>query len=707
MRSKGKKELRYYKDINPGLFAHKYTRKCSVKPDILPKTTDMTTLKSALIFPKTPEEGEQFVYTCDGKGEKKYVGLQKNEPGMDYEYVPCCYVDDQMIKKKSKYTKYYNPEQFIAKKTPQNKPIDTNKILSYRSVGYLEAFPKIKQLFYSDSYFRYGMNTGRLSFLECLMRALLDDDSDSIRMKDVHKTLKKITSDLNLLSVATQQLPDKPVEQIAEDMLNDNLYFDPKIYIRILEVYFNFRIFIFSKDGLVVPTHSKNFLYYQEKRPTAIILEHTGSESDKVLFPQCELIIRIDKGKSLFQFPRTDQIVKDINLIFHKMTSSYILNTSVTPYTLEKEIKSNLSGQKINSFGKCQALILNEKNIVLYPAILLPPLPIPIENDEEHILNIQTVMDILESLFPRDQNTYTKINNGDKTIGISVTTYLNNTYIIRVIPKKDSDVPLLNILLPNTKTESYLDAYNSHKKTALFLSGYILYLFSLYVYENKLEISEKSIKSFVKRKTLVDPSIQYGNISKKFGINNRGCIRDNKLVLQNDEVLKRLVYLLRLEISKNLKSVISYHTRKFIETPITSVSDFEQYSTQVVVEGIKSFDTYVDERTNVPVADVRVVDAKKIDPYFSKFMDTMYIAYNTDTLEDAENIQHTWEKEKYLNTRVDNYTHARTPVGLYLFENTTKFELVSGTENDPKVLGYSYNDENKHTALLDLSILQK
>ena len=91
---------------------------------------------------------------------------------------------------------------------------------------------------------------------------------------------------------------------------------------------------------------------------------------------------------------------------------------------------------------------------------------------------------------------------------------------------------------------------------------------------------------------------------------------------------------------------------------------------------------------------VNTVSADKETPYFSKFMDTIFIAHNTDTLEEATRIQCEWEN-------VEN-----CKVGLYLQRDTTNFEFNCGGDNDPKVLGYTYNDEERHTALLDLSILQ-
>lgn len=691
----------YYKDINPELFSTTYTRKCPVQPDIHPED-DHRPYQSSIIFPKDSAEGPRFLYTCDGK-KKPFVGLQLN-PGMKYEYVPCCFTDSQKMKRGSKYNSYYNPAKFHPKKTQQSKVISTNKILEYGIIGSLEPFAKTNRFFslFQDAYLRYGVDRSPMSFLQCVMTAV--NGENVIEMSAVIKERDRICGFTQLMSSARQQFPDKSPEDIRDTLLSDSTYIDPKLYLNIIETFYRCKIFIFSNIGLEIPIHLKNLLCHHREDDIIIILEHMGSESDAAEYPQCELIIRFGKTP-LYRFEYRDEVSENLRLLFSKMTSSYMLNKHVKPYVLEREFEGKIAGQVINSYGKSVAIItrFDNVNVILYTEQPIAPID-ALENLEYEIPSMEMLFEILAKIFPeKNRNRYSKIVDASNTIqGLVLTTYNNNKYIIPVLPHTDveSITSKSEIVLPSVTSVSFIEAFNMYKKLSVFLCGYMLYLFSAYISDNKLELSDRTVSDFVREKILIVPYINYGMISKKFNTNEGGFIRDGKFVLKTEEVLKRLVYVLRLEIFRNPSKVIDYHLKKIVENSISNISDFELYPSQIIIEGEESLEKYIKEKNMVFTLEKDVVKDGAEQPYFSEFMDIVYLAENVHTIQEARSLQYNWNTLHY-NT-VQPLQDARVDIGLYVFENADNTDLVHGTEQDPKVLGYKINGEDTHTVLLTL-----
>ena len=240
------------------MFTANYRRSCGHPPRIVEKE-EADTLEDVMLYPKTPEEGKQHYYTCDDQ-KYKYIGLTDNkDPTITkYNFVPCCYPRDQKITGAfTKYNEYYHNIGIDKGAGRQQKFIKTNKILSYEIYGSLEPFQDVNMLFDGINnddenyhYIRFGVDRSKFSFVQCVFEAVGKKYKDeNERLREIKEEIEKILSDDSLLASGRQEFPDKSVEIIRNILKDENTYFDPKLLIHILELYYKCKIYIFSSSG--------------------------------------------------------------------------------------------------------------------------------------------------------------------------------------------------------------------------------------------------------------------------------------------------------------------------------------------------------------------------------------------------------------------------------------------------------------------------
>ena len=401
-------EKQFLRKIDPELFSSDYTRRCPNIPTIISKEdAEKSDPKNIMLYPKTPEEGEQRYYTCISRNDKyKFIGLQKkpqreqifstcrgdedddlDEPVQKFKYVPCCFITDQQ-ERNSDYNVYYGNQEQPTEIKIQQKIITTDKLVSYDKYGKLDAFSDIDKFFKSlyvssdedITFLRYGVDKSRLSFLQCVFESV-GQKYGSVngkaltpekRVSYMEKVLEDITKNDNLISISRQQFPDKNIEEIKQCLLGKNNYINPRYYVSLLENVFNCRIYIFScvedkKGKFELPHHVKNLLCLARKGKmnTVVILEHIGSESDESSYPQCELIVvNINNVTELNFFP-TNQISQSLLELFNTTKKSYSFGAEVLDYAFEDNFPT-INGQYIDLYGKTNAIVVNVRILFLH-----------------------------------------------------------------------------------------------------------------------------------------------------------------------------------------------------------------------------------------------------------------------------------------------------------------------------------------------------
>ena len=283
------------------------------------------------------------------------------------------------------------------------------------------------------------------------------------------------------------------------------------------------------------------------------------------------------------------------------------------------------------------------------------------------------------------------------------------------IPINDNDSnPLDNIETKEVELEypietvSELDTYNRNKKFARYIVEYMIWIYSYYLKnKNITKITDESIAKFSNKYFDIKPNYNYEVIPKTFSKSSTVMNR-NKIVIQSEEMKKRLVYVLRLLCIRNSDSVFEYHKRKVIQNYYEDISDFNQYKNQVLLYGQESINKWIFENNvNYILYDEVLIGSTK--PYFFKnnlIDNKIYLAQNTTSIGKACDIAINWFRNDY---NIGVHSKDITPVSFILYsyvnsENITSLS-VNGKDfsNEVKIIGYKINGKAFYTPLLSLS----
>jgi hypothetical protein len=257
---------------------------------------------------------------------------------------------------------------------------------------------------------------------------------------------------------------------------------------------------------------------------------------------------------------------------------------------------------------------------------------------------------------------------------------------------------------------STLDMFNRNRKLAIYLTEYIFWSYSRFLYDNDTELmNDATIEMFVSDNILIDNNFIYGNVSKTFSLNS-GVMKDNKIVVHDNETLKRLVYVLKLNIQRQPEKILLYHERLSIENYYNDISDFVSHPTQVILYGPESVSKWVSEK-NLYYKLYHTVNTTTLSPYFfkNKLVDnTVFLAQNCDTLEKAINVGKVWVSE-HFNIGMDAVADMVPSFTLYSYKSSydiKKYYVEGYNSNNLQIIGYKLTTDDttksQFTVLLEL-----
>jgi hypothetical protein len=733
------KELKH-SDVAPDLFVTLYTRNC--KPDRMPSIISEEQAieanaegKNIMKFPRDiPNDKDAFKFPKDGEGQNyyicnnpgyKYVGLKNNKlKNADiYPYVPCCFKLDQT--NKPKYMNYYEGKELITEEKKQHNIIRTDKILKYDQFGTLP--PNLENLFtiiFPDPKFEYvrkGVHDNKNTFINVIMEAL-NEETKILDVNDKKELDNLLTKERNYLAdkktvpLCRQELYDHTVEEIISMIKDENEYFDPKLYIHLLEDRFDCNIFLFTRKMLegemILPRHTQSYYKNINKKRCIYVYEHMGSESDHATYPHCELIVKFNtkKSKGNVQYSFSYKESRNVRNVYSRLRKSYALNNLISETYLPLNSLIKIKSQWIDSYGKTRRLnILYENELI--SLIISPIQPIKVKetkSTEIFLTNKITAMKLIETL-DIQITSQTVINNLTKELSgilgnVSISIPINNTDIIKGIPNKE-----YGLSFPE-KNESSLEKYNINKKIARYLVEYTMWIYSTFLNDNGIvDITNDNISQFAKYYYDIKPNYEYGIIEKTFR-KDSPILSKGKIIVNNKETIKRLIYVLRLSIQSNLDGIRTYYKQKMIRNYYVDISDFDKYKNQVILFGEESVNKWSLENNNT----YSIHDEIQIGintPYFFKnnlIDNNVYLAQNTQTINKASDIAVKWVRDGY---NVGIYAKDISPVTFTLYSYLNSSNIKDGIKiigkpfsEEVKIIGYKIDNNAEYTVLLPLSI---
>jgi hypothetical protein len=617
------------KEIAPDLFINGYRRICKEErhPDIVDEEDikELEQNKDYILFPKLEDDENdvQFYYQCKKSKEFPYIGLIKNslQNRDKYEYIPCCY----------KKEKYHIDNYYLDKKETNKKQQGIIQTLDrLLDKNYLGLLPSNLDLFltslYKDefySFYRKGISNSKHSFLDCILYA-----TNSKKIKDIK------------FEIASQENPDLSLEKMKELFTNVNEYLDPKRWIRLLEYYYKCNIHVFSRvdknknANIVIPYHIPPYLKNKNQyEQTIIILENENSRTKEI---RCELVIKKEK-KEEFIFNH-DLIKNQITQFYLEQNKKPLIKYSLFPKFIykSKELTFNFKSQVLDSFKKTRCLITNDDIKLLCDPI--PPLNLPIEYINDFENDYKRIEEFLDCEIDKNQH---EIKCGD--------------FIIKLKQSHKND----------------LDYYKKNKKIASILGDFFIFLYSRFVNEFNKDINSiQTIKEFIDNYTIIinteyqiiPSSIIDNDTMKKYGY----LSKDEKLMITNQETLKRLLCLLRLQLINNINKVKSYCNQKEFYYFYKDINDYSSFDNILIYEkDIKKINS---------IHNIVYNSFQELPKYYLYFLNKLYLS------------------EIYEFNLNDNYIIYNTELKIIKEKNKPTIQLIE------------YKDENDETKYQKLSL---
>jgi len=663
--------------VAPEIFMPNYSRTCINRPTLVSREQadeyTRTGEKQVMVFPIYGESVERF-YVCN-HDTHPYPGLRENplENKKKFPYVPCCYAKNQ-DKPGSKYRHYYERERIDSRQiTVQEIFVSAGKNLPPGATGSLPS--KLKELFSlaevaPDSQFvRLGLNDTDESFLEAVMLATnasrLKFVEPELRIPIVREARSRLVTEANAMA-AKQELTDYSLTSILGKLQKGNM--NALEMIHVMEQAFDCNIFVMTvnskeSDGtMLVPPHKKTYYKLRPTRQTVFVCQtESGTDYSDT---HCDLIVQIGKNEApvlenmLTSFSPSDLIVRNVWTVFQKINKSYIKNFPIVSVALPRFY---VTSQILDIYGKCRVVNVSNQGTDL--TMVTDPLP-PFAAErarEIYRTSIPNVLKFAKTLGA--ELTSQVVNEKGRVCEIEVVASKGNLSVTFLCddPGRIENVPVSNSPkfgnLENGKKLTILESFNRNGKIAKIIIRYGLYIMSRYMHEKGLDLEpmdETQLSTFVRDRILIDPSHKYDEDCRHSSeYSMKSCfVRDETfLIVDSEETLRRLVYVLRLYQNSHFENLKNYRNKIYMDDFYESVGDFDPFPQQFIFEGEDSVINTMAGYANVESVVTDSVDPNETKPYFMRnsilSTDKTYLAQNVPNLIIAKSLARFWNEHGY------------------------------------------------------------
>ena len=507
-------------DANPKLFikgTEGYSRKCTkkYKPSVIHDTTGLVKFRDYIHYPV-----DSYAYTCKNE-EYPYIGLKRNdmkENNEEYKFIPCCYKTPQ--NESNAIKEYYEDIVKVTKTKTNQTVIKSNTMIKKDGIGIL---PKNLEnfligVFGNDIFRRKGVTND--SIINCLKEAT---GNKKVVIKDTY--------------IASQENPDLSYKEMNDLFFDTNVYMDPRRWIHLLEVAYECNIYLFSRTGkndyatIETPYYKGPYLRFKREYAQSVLL-FENNEPTGLGTRQCNLIVTVKKDEKVIKQKTFDNKITLAIEQFYVTSSNKKIEI---PFSIYPPTTFIYTHQMLDSYKKARCL-LTKDGLWLVCKQPIPPLDIPIIENA----SIENPRHLVE-----------------KVLGITV--------------DKDRDHVSIDYFTVHIKQERVetltISLFETNRKIATVLGEYFIYKFSMYMHKEDKQPNLHTIREYIddcihlmlpKEKTLyhtLQTSIFDEEIMKKNGY----LSKNNRVIVQNKETLKRLICLLRLRIMNNIEQVMDYY----------------------------------------------------------------------------------------------------------------------------------------------------
>lgn len=577
---------------------------------------DNTEQKQEVLYYPSKKDSDklpQRFYTCNLK-EFQYIGLTENKEtkAVALEFIPNCFKVSQSPANKptSKLSAYLSGEKKESSSTAY--VIKTGKQLLRKQVGeMLELVDKWTAFFYpSHRLFRFGLvdyenkstpkfgvdskyrSSSVLYLLEYYLRGNFPSQVD---IKAIRKRLVDRVRTQTIYTAETFRYS----RQELEDILVNNHFIDPRLFYHILKDEYQCELFMFTKDEKKSKTpfyltcsYFHNDYVEVETAPVnkfIMIAINKGGEFDQDDFPICEIVAdkkatselsNIDVTVDKYNYPVTHPYYKEFN---KTITDLYGKRMLFHPFTAQPV------AQSLNTFGKVAWLHFkspSQRTISMRLYVPIHSLELPIWEGQSYQSEEKAVEQFLES----EPGVYvsSRMDARGKVMGMFV--------------KKEMGKVEYRYYIPYGEKPQYLfQTYQDYEKISRMVMEYTYYLFSIFLREKGVVAADDMYplyKEFSDNHFRIEP-VSYRMMERRWTLNGNPMLQPTpeleppyQIVVPNDQVKVKLMYLLRQKFFTNPEGLLNYHQLTYMPNYYTSIADFDSQPKTILFEKEENLEQY-------------------------------------------------------------------------------------------------------------------
>jgi len=496
------------------------------------------------------------------------------------------------------------------------------------------------------------------------------------------------------------------LKTIRDQLINNTSYLDVKLFWRLLEEVFHVNIILFQRSeenpqGMFgSPLFLQEYLQYQRRKEsskwrfTVFLFETIGGKRDRLEYPQVELIQRFDPPPtptiwSYFDDDKDRKLLKRLQSCFGKIYSyDGHSNLPIPNIFVSKPI-----AQCADFYGKIR--LIQFTNGICIMTEPLPPMDrsdldvnidskcalVPVQLDKAlEFLNLEGVKDVRKVLIGGFVVGLQCKKDTDPSMS-RIQRFVS--FYIPVIPIKDTlQIESAPVSAPSFITqESLLDQFNRMARLARYLIEYILWTFSKWHKDNRGDVYDQTyVAKFTQEKFQISANHIYPpHILRRLDGNLKGVLNGGKILVPSTDVRNRLIFALQIKLIQNLKEVLSYYSRTYIQRYYQDVTDFDMQESNIILFGQEMVLSWINSKiphyvlhdrirfpecSNIELAveegeekketkqlcDLIIEKGLIVDPYFIKLEnldDHIYIVQQASNLSNALYICDTWYNMGY------------------------------------------------------------
>ena len=234
-----------------------------------------------------------------------------------------------------------------------------------------------------------------------------------------------------------------------------------------------------------------------------------------------------------------------------------------------------------------------------------------------------------------------------------------------------------------------------------YLSEYCKYLFSYFVYQgNHHEITNDVYDAFIKASFTFDRTYRYDEAPSKFGVVNEGFVRNSQIVINSDNLLIKLIYILKAE----KEQISDYYQLENIKEVFNDILDFDKHPSQILLHGGTALVKFIKEATSVHGINDKIL-VKPKTPYFflNPNLDrNMYLATDVDSMRTALSYINNWNTKgfAYSLPPISDEDEEQINVSIYNFVSSNEIVSIHNARSKDKILVYKVADKLGFVVLL-------